>query len=820
MASQSEQWRRFAEVAVDAPVEPGRTFSYQVPERLQARPGHLVQVPFGRRVLQGLVIQTADQPQFPETREITGIIESSPPLSRVQMELVRWTSDYYICSLFAAAAPMLPPGGRVRQRIFYELTNSVPQGVTRLNPYQDRVIAYIKSHNKVEEPQLVAGLGQGARAAARRLVQMGLVSRRDEWVGESIRPKTRQAIRLSPEFTTMVASEIEVLSYRAPKQAGLLDALLESGVSMGLPEAREEFGASAVTSILQKGWVIKETLPVDRDPLDGKVFQPSLPVALTPAQDRAAAEIRATMDNVARRPRVLLLEGVTGSGKTEVYLDAVRHAISSGKRAIVLVPEIALTPQTVERFATRFPGNVAVLHSGLSAGQRFDQWHKIHRGDYGVVIGSRSAIFAPQPDLGLIVLDEEHEWTYKQHEASPRYHSRTVALKLAELTGAAVVLGSASPDVVSYFHAVEGRHRLLKLPDRVSGNGGGGKTAAGLATVSIVDMRKELKEGNRGMFSRELQAAMAECIETESQGILFLNRRGSSSYMQCSNCGYGLRCRRCDVAMTYHKDENRLICHYCALRRIPPKMCPKCLEFKLNFYGIGTQSVVEEINGRFPGARVLRWDRDTATGPAEYENLLEYFRSGRFNFLVGTQMIAKGLHFPSVTLVGVVSADVGLGVPEYRAGERTFQIVFQVAGRAGRGTKAGKVVVQTFQPENYAVRAAARQEYEAFYTQEIAHRREQGNPPFSRIVRLLYGHVNNAIAEREALRFADQIRDQRDSWELRHIAVLGPMPAFPSRIRGHFRWQIMLRGDYPRELLEKLPVPNGWTIDIDPVGLG
>jgi primosomal protein N' (replication factor Y) len=550
------------------------------------------------------------------------------------------------------------------------------------------------------------------------------------------------------------------------------------------------------------------------------VFEPAPKVQLSPRQDAVASAIRTTISDASRFPRTFLIQGVTGSGKTEVYLDAVEHCLSLGKRAIVMVPEIALTPQTIERFASRFPGEVAILHSGITAGERFDQWWKVKQGEYGVVIGSRSAVFAPQPDLGLIVMDEEHEWTYKQHDGSPRYHARSVALKMSEETGAVVVLGSASPDVASYYRGLRKEYNLFLLPDRLSSSvSPAASSTTPLADVTLVDMRKELLEGHRDLFSRLLAAAMKDCLDSGDQMILFLNRRGTAAYMQCRNCGYGMRCRRCDVAVTYHRQQKRLVCHYCGERRAVPDKCPSCLAYRLSFYGIGTQMVVDEVQNKFPEASVLRWDRDAARSPKAYEELLTRFRSGKAQVLVGTQMIAKGLHFPNVTLVGVVSADIGLNIPDYRAGERSFQLLCQVAGRAGRGESPGKVIVQTFQPENYAVRSAAEQDYQGFYRKEMSFRRQHSNPPYSKLIRLLYTHTNQAQCEREASQLGNLLRQQREERGLSDIDVLGPMPAYPSRLKGHYRWHIVMRGPEPRNLLDRINVPTGWTIDVDPIAL-
>ena len=812
---------KYAEVAVDAPVGHDHTFTYSIPSSMDVRAGQLVRVPFGPRTLQGVVFALTDSSPVAESRDILSV-DDGPVLTATQLSLARWVSDYYISSLFEAAALMLPPGGRVRQKTYLAAAPVVDGvGLARLTPYQEQVLEYVRGRERVEENRLVGALGQRARAAALRLSEAGLIVRSQRWAGKTVGRKTTEYVRLVPPASDGLAGEVDRLAERWPRRAALLSRLAENGGSMVISAARKEYGGSAVQTLLRQGRLLKETVAQDRDPLAGLDASPAPPMELTPAQRDAASAIGEAL--AAPSPAgVFLVEGVTGSGKTEVYLDAVQRCLELGKRAIVLVPEIALTHQTIERFAARFPGNVAVLHSGLTPGERFDQWWKVHGGEYGVVIGSRGAVFAPQPDLGLIVIDEEHEWTYKQPDASPRFHSRDVAVRLARLTGSVVVLGSASPDVDSYSRALNGTVRLLRLPDRVvrsEDNGSARVARADLATVDVVDMRRELKDGHRLMFSRALMRAMGDSLESGSQVILFLNRRGSASSMQCRRCGFTLRCRACDIPVTYHRDVDRLLCHYCGDRRIPPPRCPECLGHGMSYRGIGTQAVVDEVERQFSGVEVMRWDRDSAGRPRQHQELLESFRSGKAQVLVGTQMIAKGLHFPAVTTVGVVSADLGLNVPDYRAGERTFQLLCQVAGRSGRGPSEGRVVIQTYQPDNYAIKAAAAQDYPSFYQQEIALRREQGNPPVSRLIRLLHSHTNRALCEREARRFAAELVAERDSGGYSDIEVLGPTPAYPARLRGHYRWQLLVRAAKPRTLLDRVDVPHGWTVDVDPVAL-
>ncbi|MFC1967013.1 primosomal protein N', partial [Chloroflexota bacterium] len=426
----------------------------------------------------------------------------------------------------------------------------------------------------------------------------------------------------------------------------------------------------------------------------------------------------------------------------------------------------------------------------------------------------RSAIFAPQPDLGLIVIDEEHEWTYKQHDKSPHYHARDAAIKLAELTGATVILGSATPDVETFYRAQRGDCHLLQLPERVTPS-----ENSPLPQVKIVDLRDELKSGNRSMFSRSLNNAIAKAVAGKEQVILFLNRRGAATFVQCRNCGFVLGCRRCEVPLTYHLTEDILACHQCNYRIPVPQICPQCLSQRIKFLGVGTQKLEQEASHTFSQARLLRWDSDTTRQKHSHQEILTKFRTHQADILIGTQMITKGLDFPLVTLVGVVNADTALNLPDFRAGERTFQLLSQVAGRAGRGPLGGQVIIQTYSPEHYAIQAAAKHDYLLFYNKEIVYRRQLNNPPFSQLASLVYTHTNDALCQKEAERMKRLLTEEWDSKGIADLSIIGPAPAFIHRLRSRFRWQLILRGSELSDFLSPIPVPQGWTVDIDPVGL-
>jgi primosomal protein N' (replication factor Y) len=538
-----------------------------------------------------------------------------------------------------------------------------------------------------------------------------------------------------------------------------------------------------------------------------------------------------------------LLHGVTGSGKTEIYLRAVAEVLRHGQGAIVLVPEIALAAQTVRRVVARFPGKVAVWHSDLSLGERFDTWQRVRAGELPVVVGARSALFAPVPNLGVIVVDEEHEPAYKQAR-SPYYHARDVALQLGRLTGAMVILGSATPDVSTFRRAERGELTLLTLPRRVlahrqhlaiqamavkthtpspvaqpAGQGSDELYTLPLPPVEVVDLREELKAGNRTIFSRALQRAMRETLDAGQQIMLFLNRRGAATFVLCRDCGHVMRCSRCEMPLTFHAGEDMLLCHHCNRSYPNPDRCPACGSSRIRYFGMGTERVEAIVRDMFPDARSLRWDMDTARARGSHVAFLQQFVDGRANVLVGTQMIAKGLDLPRVTLVGVVSADTALYLPDFRAAERTFQLLLQVAGRAGRSPLGGRVILQTYNPDLPIIRAAAAHDYATFYRDELAARRAGRYPPFKRLARLLFTGSGAKRARREAERMAQVLRVHIARRGEPGVEIVGPAPCFYRRLRGQHRWHILVRADEPERLLRPIPLPLGWRVDVDPVDL-
>jgi primosomal protein N' (replication factor Y) len=586
-----------------------------------------------------------------------------------------------------------------------------------------------------------------------------------------------------------------------------------------------------------------------RDPLAGYDFAVDTPPTLTEDQARVWGRIKMRMlDPPApgSAAPAFLLHGVTGSGKTEIYLRAIDLALQENKGAIVLVPEIALTPQTIRRFAARFPGRVAVQHSRLTDGERYDTWRRVRLGMVEIVIGPRSALFAPLPDLGVIVIDEEHDEAYKQDPPvrPPHYHARETALQLARLTGATLIMGSATPDLVSYHRAQRGEFQLLELPTRIMGHRGWVAAQAerhqlvqsayrpldptgllpdaltiDLPPVELVDMRQELRAGNRSIFSRALAQALDRTLEQGQQAILFLNRRGTSTFVFCRDCGLVLICSRCDTPLTYHRPRMQLVCHHCGRSETQPERCPRCDSSRVKYFGLGTEGVEAEVLKRFPEARVLRWDRDTTGGHGTHDLFLQRFVQGGADVLVGTQMIAKGLDLPLVTLVGVISADVSLGLPDYRTGERTFQVLTQVAGRAGRGLLGGRVLLQTFNPEHYAIRAAVEHDYAGFYVKEMAFRGRVGYPPYKRLARLEFRDPILARGRQEAEVLAGELEERAEENRLSATEILGPTQPFFSKLAGRYRWQIVVRAPDPTRLLRDLDLPAGWGMEIDPLSL-
>jgi len=804
----------YAEVCVNSPAASRPAFSYSIPANLDVQAGQAVWVPFGRQILQGIVIETSRIPGYPETRDITGIIGTTPVLSAASIKLGKWIAGYYRCPLFQALGLMLPPGFERRSigLLCPAEKNAQPVPLS-LGDDERQLLEKLNRSGPLQIKDIEKMLGaRRAQRAVSSLVKLELACRQFET--EPVRVKPRQDTFVELNAGTRSNHEtIDKLMKKAPRQAAVLEYLFNHpGPVLWRLVNRDTAASTAVRKDLaEKGLILVSKQQVNRRPIPEVEALAEKP--LTPTGPQAHALNNITESLKRNLGQIFLLHGVTGSGKTEVYLQALAETIRLGRKAIVLVPEISLTPQTIERFTARFPNQVAVLHSRLSLGEQFDQWQEIRRGSYSVVIGPRSALFAPLPDLGLVVIDEEHEWSYKQ-DNSPRYHARRVAVEMCRLHQATLVLGSATPDVESYYQASRGEYRLLSLPDRLAP-----RVSPALPEVEVVDLREELKSGNRSIFSRSLQNELAGTLSRKEQAMLFLNRRGGATFIQCRSCGHVLGCRRCRVSLSYHFEEESLVCHHCNYRQPVPQVCPECSSRKIKYLGAGTQAVAAEVAALFPAARVIRWDSDTTRLKNGHRDFLHTFREGRADIIIGTQMIAKGLDFPGVSLVGVINADIGLNLPDFRAGERTFSLLSQVAGRAGRGSAPGKVIIQSYCPGHYSIQAAARHDYAAFYTRELAYRRELYQPPFSRLVRLTFAHTNDEFCQREALRLKTEFEQQRDCQGIAGISLIGPAPAFLHRLRGRYRWSLYIKGSQPAQLLEQVELPARWKVDVDPLGL-
>lgn len=808
----------YVEVAVDAPIGPNKTLTYSVSERFRAVPGQMVWVPLGQRLVQGLIFSLADESKLKTIRSVVSVVDPAPLIGISGLRLARWMSRHYQCSLFESISVMLPPGFRSNMDAYLEpLVHNSP--TDSLSKVAQGILEYIKVQGSIKEKTIKKTWGSVADNSVSRLISEGFVKR--NWTIPQTRTSPSYRVSIMPKLPVKGVRELAHLTnIGAFKQSALLKDLLLKPRGVPIGEARRKYSASVIDGLLGKDLLIQKWERITSASTTSTIVHDQ-PLELTLEQKSVVDHIRAKLISDDKTPRTILIHGITGSGKTEVYLRALDDCIRLNRRAIFLVPEISLTPQTMERINMRFPNQVALIHSGMSIKNQLDQWWAIRRGEFKVVIGPRSALFSPMPNLGLVIIDEEHEWTYKEQERQPRYHVREVAVELARMVKICVVMGSATPDIVTYFEALKGKHKLFNLPYRVAASSNVNSTIPrilSLPKVKIADMREELISGNRSIFSRALSAGLKKCILNDEQAILFLNRRGSASVVQCRDCGMVLRCKRCAVTLTYHKIRG-LLCHQCNLRYNLATICPGCESPRIKYLGQGTQKVEEEIKKIMPGVSVSRWDSDSVVEAGGHNAIMESFFRGKSQVLVGTQVVSKGLHLPNVSLVGVILADVGLHLPDFRAGERTFQLLCQVSGRAGRGDVPGNVIIQTYNPKNYAVLAGANQDYRAIFETEIEYRRQQGNPPFGRLVHLTYSHFNEDVCKEEAQNLTKQIRKLAIGHRDGEISVIGPAPAHIYRIRGKYRWHIILRGYDIANLVEGLKISKGWSIDVDPVSV-
>ena len=803
------------------PLPEDTLFDYAVPPALDAdaEPGRRALVPFGTRRLVGVIVARRAMPEAAargKLRPIASIVDPEPVLGPGLLAVLRELAADVLCPLGLALAAALPAGSAPRSRMVWLAT---PRGQEALRSGALRGPAAALLERLARRPLGAArprALGAGVSAALGALERDRLVRRAPLEAGPSARETRIRVARVAPGIDGEATAATLA---RAPRQAALLRALVAGGPAPTAELAERFPGAPGLLRALAaRGLVRLEDRLAPRDVL-GAPLEEDRAVALTPEQAAAEAAIAAAVR--ARRAETFLLHGVTGSGKTEVYLRAVADALALGRQALVLVPEITLTHQILARLRGRFGDRLAVLHSGLRPAERLEQWQRLRRGRTPIAVGARSALFAPLENLGLVVIDEEHDAAYKNEEGF-RYHARDLAARRAAEAGCPLVLGSATPSLETRFAADHGGVRRLVLPHRIGGRP--------LPAVEIVDLERERASAPRGrklVLTRPLRRALAEALAEGGQAILFLNRRGFSTKIFCFECGHAERCKHCDIALVYHAAEQRLRCHYCGYEIAPPERCGGCGAPETALLGLGTERLEEEVRRAFPEARIARLDRDTAARRGGAEGVLRALREGRIDVLVGTQMVAKGHDFPGVRVVGVVAADLGLHLPDFRAAERTFQLLTQVAGRAGRGDAPGRVVLQTFVPEHYAIRPVRDHDYEGFYAEELRHREALGYPPFGRLALALVQAAEREDAEAGAARLARVLREEVAAGaSAADLELLGPAPAPLARLRGRWRFQLLLKGEDAavrraarRLAAEAARLPRGVraSVDVNPV---
>ncbi len=802
---------RYCEVALPVPLR--STFTYAVPASLDGEPlvGRRVVVPFGRRAMIGVGLSESDRPpDIPRVKEIAQVMDSVPALPPKLLELGHWISRYYLAPVGEAFRAMLPPEIELRHDREYSLTDAGSAYLRELaatDELTDQEQSELALLQHVDNSGVSKRRKRIDEAAAEALVRRGYLSARDVLRQRKTRMQKIVSWNRNSDEQSVGQPEKRVREVLADAGAPLpLELLIKKAAVTPLVIKRLETAGMLVT------W--EEPITPGEDPWDTDFVPPAN--VLNAEQKEALGEIWRWL--VAGKFSAGLLHGVTGSGKTEVYLGAIEAALSRGKTAIVLVPEIALTLWVGRLVRARFGEGVAVLHSGLPDIERAREWWRVRRGEAKVVVGTRSAVFAPLENLGLIIVDEEQEASYKQEE-TPRYNGRDTAVYRARLEGAAVLLGSATPSLETYHNARAGKYHLLKLTSRVENRP--------LADVRIVDLREDFRRQHRASpISEALRAAIALRLEEHTQAMVLINRRGYSWSLMCRSCGAMVQCQNCSIALTYHKSRQRLECHYCGYSMRPPKQCPKCRAEYMYFVGDGAERVDEYLREQFPAARVARLDRDTVRTKREYQQVLGAFAKGEIDVLVGTQMVAKGHDFERVTLVGVVAADLALGRPDFRAAERTFQLLTQVAGRAGRGELAGEVLVETYYPEHYAIQYAAQQDYVSFYEKEAHFRRVLHYPPFTALATVL---VRDRRVE-NAIRWSRALAGYFAPFENQGVKILGPAAAPLARLRRDYRFQFVLKSPHRAALGKVLAgaldfcaakeIPEtAVLVDVDPVNL-
>ncbi len=809
--------RRYIECVL--PETDGR-YHYHLPDSLQKTvlsEGTRLMVPFAQGWKLAFFVQNVNQPEVPTTKAVLAILDENSLLSSKLFKLLLWISVYYQSPLGALIKTALPQGIHALPRRRFRLSDTVEakkKGIR--SSLQLEILEHLKNKDSLWETEIRKELGaKDLKRSLSALKKRGCIL--ESWVllASPVKPKMQKKAILKAipqEIEKLIVS----LERSAPKQAEVLNLLRKNGGEIYINTLPSSSLRAAMARLHEKGIVMQVDEGVSRNPGQGIAYPAKGEISLNKDQKAAMAVIASAIDKGAFSP--MLLYGVTGSGKTEIYLRTIEAVASGGKPSILLLPEIGLTASIAARFYERFGDRVALLHSGLSAGERYDEWRRIREGKVDVAIGARSAIFAPFQSLGAIIVDEEHDASYRQEEGS-RYHARDVALVRGRDEGAVVILGSATPSFESYYNAQSGKYALLQLPERID--------ARPLPLVHLIDL-KEKAAWLRPFFTKALVDAIKKRLDAEEQVLLFVNRRGFSPFLLCRDCGYAPPCRHCSVSLTYHKEINRLTCHYCGYQTASPSLCPQCQGTEIHALGIGTEQVEEHIRALFPKAKVARLDRDTSQKKGAQAKILGAMEREETDILIGTQMITKGHDFQKVTLVGVLSADQSLHIPDFRSSERTFQLLTQVAGRAGRGALPGEVFFQTFQPENIAIEAATRQDYPSFYKQSIHARKESNYPPYCRLALVLLKHRVEDVLVREATSLAECLKKLSSG---KGLSVLGPAPASRLRIKQYYRYQILIKGKDQQHIAKVLkPAMDQWRnitkgriqieIEIDPQQFG
>ncbi|MFC4557061.1 primosomal protein N' [Virgibacillus kekensis] len=760
-----------AKVIVDVPASSiNQTFDYKIPERFQEilNVGMRVIVPFGPRKIMGFVVGRTDESSFDKLKEISDILDITPVLTDELLGLGKWLADETLSMYITVFQAMLPQvlKAQYRKELVRMTEDSLPEDLENFFAGRDFVVYEEFEAAKISFYQL------------QKAIQDGDIS-----VNYQVKSKiTKKHITVVEPRIEPHSLEEEILDLPkiAKKQKELLAYFIDhpEPIDQKILVQKCNTSKSTIKALVDKGLLVTFKQEVYRNPYDDNAYARTVALELTEQQQEAIAPIKQHIREETHD--TFLLHGVTGSGKTEVYLQAIQDVIDNGKEAIVLVPEISLTPQMVRRFKGRFGSNVAVMHSGLSSGEKYDEWRRIHRKEVQVVVGARSAIFAPFEKIGIIIIDEEHENSYKQ-EDQPRYHARDVAIYRGRNHNCPVILGSATPTLESYARAQKGVYQLATLTKRTNNSE--------MPDVEIVDMRDELHAGNRSMFSRKLKESIEACISRGEQAVLLLNRRGYSTFVMCRDCGHVKECPHCDIALTYHKNSNRLKCHYCSYEEPMPKICPECNSDLIRFFGTGTQRIEENLTQLIPEARVIRMDVDTTRRKGSHEKLLTQFANKEADILLGTQMIAKGLDFENVTLVGVLTADSMLHLPDFRSSEKTFQLLTQVSGRAGRHELPGEVIVQTYTPDHYSIQLASNYDYTTFFQNEMRTRKAFQYPPYVFLSLITVSHPNHVSAVQATQKIVQLLMKNVGE----DTVVLGPTPSPIARMKDRYRYQCMVK---------------------------